>query len=306
MIWTTTPWTIPGNRAIAYSPKVAYGLYRVTSAPEGNWAAVGARYVLADSLASDVFGHARFTRSNGSAQLTCPALVSAAVGIRSTGSPVDTLSMSPSSWGITSPTTPEPASSTLRPVTGGEDFELWTSSSRGLAARGIDPQNSGDGRRKRRFHERSPALRGQAGHQRQGRKGRCERGGRQGFDRGGILWREVGSSMSTRMAGALRSPSSSAAPRNGSLRWTSRSPSRPSVSRIQRTRGAIFRFSGHFAKSGADCHRRNTLGAIDWREPHQGHGFEQARLGAFAPARRACRWRFSRARADTKSCSTKK
>ena len=26
VIWTTTPWTIPGNRAIAYSPNIAYGL----------------------------------------------------------------------------------------------------------------------------------------------------------------------------------------------------------------------------------------------------------------------------------------
>ena len=28
VIWTTTPWTIPGNRAISYSPKIDYGLYR--------------------------------------------------------------------------------------------------------------------------------------------------------------------------------------------------------------------------------------------------------------------------------------
>ena len=29
VIWTTTPWTIPQNRAVAYSPEIAYGLYRV-------------------------------------------------------------------------------------------------------------------------------------------------------------------------------------------------------------------------------------------------------------------------------------
>src|SRR6202171_5861020 len=29
VIWTTTPWTIPGNRAISYSPKIEYGLYEV-------------------------------------------------------------------------------------------------------------------------------------------------------------------------------------------------------------------------------------------------------------------------------------
>src|SRR5690606_4951524 len=27
VIWTTTPWTIPGNRAVAYSPRIEYGLY---------------------------------------------------------------------------------------------------------------------------------------------------------------------------------------------------------------------------------------------------------------------------------------
>jgi isoleucyl-tRNA synthetase len=29
VIWTTTPWTIPGNRAISYSPTIKYGLYEV-------------------------------------------------------------------------------------------------------------------------------------------------------------------------------------------------------------------------------------------------------------------------------------
>src|SRR6187401_3199553 len=41
VIWTTTPWTIPGNRAISYSPKVAYSVYRVTDAPSDNWAKMG-------------------------------------------------------------------------------------------------------------------------------------------------------------------------------------------------------------------------------------------------------------------------
>jgi len=55
VIWTTTPWTIPANRAISYSNRIAYGLYEVTKAPEGNWASVGEKYVLADKLAADVF-----------------------------------------------------------------------------------------------------------------------------------------------------------------------------------------------------------------------------------------------------------
>jgi isoleucyl-tRNA synthetase len=59
VIWTTTPWTIPGNRAISYSHRIAYGLYRVTAAAEDNWAKVGATYILADALAESVFNSAR-------------------------------------------------------------------------------------------------------------------------------------------------------------------------------------------------------------------------------------------------------
>ncbi len=54
VIWTTTPWTLPANRAISFSQKVSYGLYKVTAAPEGNWAKVGDKYVLADKLAAEV------------------------------------------------------------------------------------------------------------------------------------------------------------------------------------------------------------------------------------------------------------
>ena len=59
VIWTTTPWTIPANRAISYSRKIAYSLYRVTAAPENNWAKVGALYLIADALADNVFKTAK-------------------------------------------------------------------------------------------------------------------------------------------------------------------------------------------------------------------------------------------------------
>jgi isoleucyl-tRNA synthetase len=59
VIWTTTPWTIPGNRALSFSPRISYGLYEVTAAPEGNWAKPGDKYVLADALAADVTRQAR-------------------------------------------------------------------------------------------------------------------------------------------------------------------------------------------------------------------------------------------------------
>jgi isoleucyl-tRNA synthetase len=65
VIWTTTPWTIPSNRAIAFNPDLSYGLYKVTAAPEGNWAQKGDHYLLADNLAAEVFKSAKveaFTR----------------------------------------------------------------------------------------------------------------------------------------------------------------------------------------------------------------------------------------------------
>jgi isoleucyl-tRNA synthetase len=61
VIWTTTPWTIPGNRAISFGEHVEYGLYEVVDAPADNWAKVGDRYVLSAKLAEEVFRQARVT-----------------------------------------------------------------------------------------------------------------------------------------------------------------------------------------------------------------------------------------------------
>jgi len=59
IIWTTTPWTIPQNRAICFNPTLSYGLYDVTEAADDNWAKTGDRYLLADNLAEEVFKSAR-------------------------------------------------------------------------------------------------------------------------------------------------------------------------------------------------------------------------------------------------------
>ncbi|HUJ47886.1 MAG TPA: class I tRNA ligase family protein, partial [Rhizomicrobium sp.] len=59
VIWTTTPWTIPGNRAIAFSPDITYGLYEVETAQEGAFADVGERLLLGDPLADQVSSHAK-------------------------------------------------------------------------------------------------------------------------------------------------------------------------------------------------------------------------------------------------------
>jgi isoleucyl-tRNA synthetase len=66
VIWTTTPWTIPGNRAIAYNPKITYAVYEVGALEEGlpfaPWAAVGERLVVAEKLAEEVREAAKIAR----------------------------------------------------------------------------------------------------------------------------------------------------------------------------------------------------------------------------------------------------
>ena len=54
LIWTTTPWTIPQNRAVAFGPMISYSLYRVDSVAEGSQAKVGELLLLADALAPTV------------------------------------------------------------------------------------------------------------------------------------------------------------------------------------------------------------------------------------------------------------
>lgn len=63
VIWTTTPWTMPGNRAVAYGEEIGYGLYEVTAAEEGSLARVGERLVLARALAESVAAGAKATLS---------------------------------------------------------------------------------------------------------------------------------------------------------------------------------------------------------------------------------------------------
>jgi isoleucyl-tRNA synthetase len=63
VIWTTTPWTIPGNRAIAYSPDISYGLYEIADAADGALARAGERILLADALAETAAKDARMMLS---------------------------------------------------------------------------------------------------------------------------------------------------------------------------------------------------------------------------------------------------
>ena len=66
VIWTTTPWTIPGNRAVSYNRDIAYAAFRVEALEEGlpfaPWAKPGEVLVLAEKLAPEVFAAAKVAK----------------------------------------------------------------------------------------------------------------------------------------------------------------------------------------------------------------------------------------------------
>ncbi|HMB47660.1 MAG TPA: isoleucine--tRNA ligase [Afifellaceae bacterium] len=138
VIWTTTPWTIPGNRAVSYSPRIGYGLYEVTSAPEENWANAGDKFLLADALAEDVMQNARveaFRRictidANTIADLVCAhPLSESGFGGYDFDIPL-----------LEGDHVTEVAGTGFvhtAPGHGREDFEVWMESRRKLEARGI-------------------------------------------------------------------------------------------------------------------------------------------------------------------------
>jgi len=54
VIWTTTPWTMPGNRAIAYGDDITYRVIEVTAVKDDVLVAVGDVLCLADTLCGQV------------------------------------------------------------------------------------------------------------------------------------------------------------------------------------------------------------------------------------------------------------
>jgi isoleucyl-tRNA synthetase len=160
VIWTTTPWTIPGNRAISFSPKIGYGLYEVTDVPADNWAKLGDRFILAERLAVEVLRQARVTAFRQIASV--PADLLAAVTCR------HPLKGFGGDYDFAVPLLPgdhvtEDAGTGFvhtAPGHGREDFDVWTGNAAKLAARGINtviPYTvDADGR----FTEQAPGFTG--------------------------------------------------------------------------------------------------------------------------------------------------
>jgi isoleucyl-tRNA synthetase len=62
VIWTTTPWTMPGNRAIAYSDDLEYAVIQVDALGENSRAAVGEKLVVAMPLIEEFCTRCRIER----------------------------------------------------------------------------------------------------------------------------------------------------------------------------------------------------------------------------------------------------
>jgi isoleucyl-tRNA synthetase len=135
VIWTTTPWTLPGNRAVTYSSKINYGLYKVTDAPEGNWAKFGDLYILSENLAGEVFKQAKVAAYDRIADV--PAEVLAGMTLRHplAGQGYEFQVPLLEAAHVTDDT--GTGFVHTAPGHGREDFEAWMSHSRALEARGI-------------------------------------------------------------------------------------------------------------------------------------------------------------------------
>ncbi|AMY67579.1 isoleucine--tRNA ligase [Frigidibacter mobilis] len=59
VIWTTTPWTIPQNRAVAFNPSISYVAVEVLKVIEGSTAKVGEVLVLAENLVKATLASAK-------------------------------------------------------------------------------------------------------------------------------------------------------------------------------------------------------------------------------------------------------
>ncbi|MBO1041735.1 isoleucine--tRNA ligase [Brucella pituitosa] len=138
VIWTTTPWTIPGNRAVAYSTRVEYGLYEVTAAENDFGPRPGEKLIFADKLADECAKKAKLEfkrlRDVTGEELSKNVLNHPLKGF---GGGYEFVVPLVSGDHVT-----DDAGTGFvhtAPSHGREDFEAWMDNVRELEARGIDP-----------------------------------------------------------------------------------------------------------------------------------------------------------------------
>ncbi|MEL4070772.1 isoleucine--tRNA ligase [Ochrobactrum sp. GPK 3] len=138
VIWTTTPWTIPGNRAVSYSSRIEYGLYEVTEAENDFGPRPGEKLIFADKLAEESFAKAKlqFKRLRGVSADEMHSLILAHPLKGFAGGYEFAVPMLDGDH-----VTDDAGTGFVHtaPSHGREDFEAWMNNVRELEARGIDP-----------------------------------------------------------------------------------------------------------------------------------------------------------------------
>jgi isoleucyl-tRNA synthetase len=139
VIWTTTPWTIPGNRAISFSSRISYGLYEVTAAENDFGPQPGEKLIFADNLAEESFAKAKLeykrlrdVKPDELAFITCEHPLKGFGGGYDFSVPLMDGDHVTDDAGTGFVHT--------APGHGREDFEIWMDHARELEARGISSQ----------------------------------------------------------------------------------------------------------------------------------------------------------------------
>ncbi len=139
VIWTTTPWTIPANRAVSFNPKIAYALYEVEevdlTGEFAPWAQAGDRLILAEKLSADVFAAAKVLKARKVESVDPAGMVMS-----------HPLSSQDAAYGFSVPmlagdhVTEEAGTGFVHtaPGHGADDYLIWLKSGQAIAAMGID------------------------------------------------------------------------------------------------------------------------------------------------------------------------
>ncbi len=137
VIWTTTPWTIPCNRAIVFSSKLSYGLYEVTAAENTFGPQPGEKLIFADALADECATKAKLTftrlREVSGSELSG---VTCAHPLKGLGGGYDFEVPLLDGDYVTDETGTGFVHSA--PGHGADDFDIWSSNARQLEDRGFD------------------------------------------------------------------------------------------------------------------------------------------------------------------------
>ncbi len=136
VIWTTTPWTIPGNRAISYSSRIGYGLYEITAAENDFGPQAGEKLIFADSLAQECADKAKVTFKR-----LADVAAEDFAGMHC-GHPLVAMGYEFDVPLIDGDHVTDDAGTGFvhtAPGHGREDFDAWMDNARDLASRGIDP-----------------------------------------------------------------------------------------------------------------------------------------------------------------------